>query len=293
MKNRPLHIAFALAIGACFGVCHSANAQFTVDLTDDASTLASTILGTGVTIVGTPTLSTQPGQSGTFTNFDSGSYTQTNGTMGQFNIASGILLTTGIASGAEGNYIGGSSSDMAGSENAYLSAISGTSTFDANVLTIQFASAAPTLQLNFLYASAEYPGSVGSGFGNDPIAILLNGVNLALVPGTSTPVSVEGVNADANSNFFTQYSNPGTPFNYGGITTILTASGSVSTTEMNTIQFAIADAGDGSVDSALFISGGSVSIVVPESGSLLMFLTGAGVSCGLIAYRRKRVAPQA
>lgn len=287
MKHRRFQITFALAALAFSGVSHPAAGQLSVSLTDDPSTLASAILGPGITIVGTPTLSSQPGQSGLFTNFNTGPYTQTGGAAGQFNIASGIILTNGIASGAEGNYIGGPSADMFGSGNALLSAISGTGTFDANVLTIQFLSANPILQLNFLFASAEYPASVGSGFGNDPIGIFVNGTNIALVPGSSTPISINSVNNAANSSLFTQYSNPNTPFNYGGVTTLFTGSGNVSTSGVNTIQFAIADAADGSVDSALLIQGGSFA-TVPEPSSLLAVLTGIGIFCGLAAHRGKR-----
>ncbi len=288
MVSRIARPFLTLLACAAFAASHLMAAPLAINLTDDPATLASMLFGSGVTIVGTPTLSSGSGQSGVFTNFDSGPYTQTGGASGQFNVASGIILTTGIASGAQGNFIGGPSFDAGGAGNPLLSAISGTSTFDADVLTIQFLSANPMLLLNFLFASAEYPGSVGSAFGNDPIGIFVNGTNVALVPGTSTPVSINSVNASTNSGFFTQYSNPGTPFNYGGVTTILSARANVSTTSVNTIQFAIADAVDGTVDSALLIQG-STAAAVPEPGSLLLFLTGAAVIGGLRRYHKNGV----
>ncbi|MEO7143899.1 MAG: choice-of-anchor L domain-containing protein [Bryobacteraceae bacterium] len=285
MTSRFCRPFLTLLASVAFAASQLVASPFAVTLTDDPSALASALFGPGVTVVGTPTLSSQPGQSGTFTNFNSGPYTQSGGASGQFNVGSGIILTTGIASGAEGNYIGGPSFDAGGSGNALLSAISGASTFDADVLTIQFLSTSPMLGLNFLFASAEYPGSVNSGFGNDPIGIFVNGKNVALVPGTSTPVSINSVNASANSSFFTQYSNPNTPFNYGGVTTVLNAKANVSTTAVNTIQFAIADAVDGSVDSALLIPGSNAA-AVPEPRSLLLFLTGAALIGGFAIYRR-------
>jgi len=275
--------ALVWAAFAGFGIAHLQAAPFAVTLVDDPTTLASNIFGPGITIVGTPTLSSLPGQSGVFSNFSSGPYTQSGGASGAYNLASGIILTTGIASGAEGDYIGGPSFDASGLGDAALSAISGSSTFDADILSVSFRSANPTLTLNFVFASSEYP-TVGGTLPADPIGIFVNGSNLALVPGTTTPISTGTVNGNTNSGFFTQYSNPATPFNYGGATTILTARANVSTSSVNTIRFAIADAGDGSVDSALLIQGGSVQ-AVPEPSTWMLSLTGAGLLYGFVFFR--------
>ncbi len=263
-----LSIAFATA-----GIANLDAASLAVDLVDDPAFLAASILGPGTTIVGTPTLTGQPGQSGLFTNFNSGPYTQTGGATGMYNIASGVILTTGIASGAEGNYIGGPSFDASGSGDAMLSAISGSPTYDADALTIQFTSVNPTLLLNFVFASSEYPEFVAST-PTDPFGIFVNGTNVALVPGTSTPISINTVNAGTNSNYFTQYSTPSTPFNYGGATTIFSATANVSTSAVNTIRFSIADVSDGSLDSALLIQGASAAVAVPEPSTWLLLTTG-------------------
>ncbi len=262
------------------------SAAFVVNPTDNASVLASAILGAGTTIVGTPTLLSQTGQSGVFMDFNSGPYTQTGGAAGQFNVATGVILSTGIATAGTGSFIGGPSADLSGGGNALLSALSGTTTFDADVLTIQFTSTSPTLSLRFLFASSEYPSFVGSAF-VDPVAIFVNGLNVALVPGTGTPVSINSVNAATNSNFYTQNSTPATPFNYGGVTTLLTANANVSTSAVNTIQFAIADAGDGSLDSALLIQRVGTA-AVPEPAGILAVPIGAGFLWALAAIRRKR-----
>jgi hypothetical protein len=256
-----------------------------VNLTDDATTLAQAILGGGISIVGTPTLSSQPGQSGSFTNFSSGPFIQSNGTSGQFNIASGILLTTGIASGAEGNYMGGPNADVFGSGDPQLDALSGTDTFDASILTIQFTTVNPFLVLRYAFASAEYPASLGAF--SDAFGIFVNGTNVALVPGTATPVSINSVNAEVNANRFTQYSTPATPFNYGGVTTMLSARANVSTNSVNTIRIAIADSRDGSVDSAVFIEGSSLASPVPEPGTVLLLPAGGLFVAALIALRRR------
>ncbi|MDQ2844028.1 MAG: choice-of-anchor L domain-containing protein [Acidobacteriota bacterium] len=285
MDFRSTRTALLWAAFAGSSIVHLQAAPLAVTLTDDPTALASTIFGPGTTIVGTPTLSSQPGQSGVFTNFSSGPYTKTGGASGMYNLASGIILTTGIASGAEGNYIGGPSFDASGQGDAMLSAISGSPTFDADVLTIKFTASNPKLGLNFVFASSEYPEFVGST-PTDPIGIWINGTNVAVVPGAATPISVNSINANTNSNYFTQYSTPDTPFNYGGATTVLTATADVSTSSVNTIRFAIADAGDGSLDSALLIQNGNLG-AVPEPSTWLLSLTGAGLICGFVFFRGK------
>lgn len=285
MKFRLSRTALAVVALGALGASHPATAALMVNLTDDAATLAQAILGPGVTIVGTPTLSSQPGQSGVFTGFDSGPYIQTGGNPGQYSIPSGIILSTGVASAAVGNYIGGPSADLSGSGSPQLSAISGTSTFDADLLTFQFTSTNPTLSLNYAFASAEYPAFIGSF--SDAFGIFVNGVNIALVPGTTTPVSINSINAGVNANLFTQYSDPSTPFNYGGVTVLLTATANVSTTAVNTIQLAIADALDGNLDSAVFIQGGSRT-PVPEPSGLVMLSTGLVWLGASAATRRKQ-----
>lgn len=283
--NRVSRAAMVMITFAASGLPHL-GAAFIVNPTDNPSTLASAILGPGVTIVGTPTLSSQTGQSGVFADFNSGPYTQTGGGAGQFSVSLGVILTTGIATASTGTFIGGPSADLSGSGNALLSALAGTGTFDADVLTIRFTSTASVLPLRFLFASSEYPSFVGSAF-VDPFAIFVNGVNVALVPGTGTRVSINSVNPGMNSSFYTQNSTPATPFNYGGVTTLLTANANVSTSSVNTIQFAIADAGDGSLDSALLIQG-SGAAAVPEPASILAIPIGGGLLYALRALRGKR-----
>lgn len=277
----------ALTVLGSVTVCvlQAVAAPLTVDLTDNAAVLAQALLGGSVTIVGTPTLSSQPGQSGLFADFSSGPYTQTGGSSGHYNLASGIVLSTGVASAATGTYIGGPNADLFGGGSSPLSALSGGSTFDADVLTIQFTSANPTLSLNYVFASTEYPAFIGSI--SDALGIFVNGSNVALVPATATPISINSVNANVNSSFFTQYSTPDTPFNYGGATTILTATANLSTSAVNTIQLAIADSLDGNLDSAVFIqSVGATS--VPEPASLAVLAAGLLLLGATVAIRRKQ-----
>jgi hypothetical protein len=146
--------ALALAI---FIPVHLSAAPFAVALTDNASVLAAAILGPGTTLVGTPTLSGQSGQPGTFMSFQNGSVF----------IPSGVLLTTGIVSGAEGSYIGGPSYDAGGSGDAMLTALIGGPTFDADILQFSFTSTSSTLLLRFLFATGDYPTAGGREWQRD------------------------------------------------------------------------------------------------------------------------------
>ena len=66
--------------------------------------------------------------------------------------------------------------------------------------------------MSILFASTEYPTFVNSPF-NDVFAFFVNGVNVAVVPGTNDPVTINKINAGnpvgfqvSNPQYFTQYS---------------------------------------------------------------------------------------
>lgn len=291
MKLLQSRFRTALAVGLLATGSLMAD-TFAVTPTDSADTLVNSILGSGVTLVGAPTLSSMPGQNGTFTNFNAGSYS----------IPSGIIMTNGLASAAVGSFDGqGASNDVGGMGVPELDKLAGGTTFDASVLKFSFKSTSPTLYFNFAFASSEYPTYINKGF-NDVFGLFVNGTNVGVVPGTTTPVSIDTINADTNSKYFTRYSDSSTPFNYGGVTTALTATANVSTTDVNTIEFAIADTGDHILDSAVMIQGGSLGTVVPGNPSpgpgpapvpepATFMMTGSAflLTAGLAAWRRKKL----
>lgn len=65
--------------------------------------------------------------------------------------------------------------------------------FDACALQFDFVPAGNQIYFEYVFASEEYPEFVGSVY-NDQFLLMLNGVNIAFLPGTSIPVTINAVN---------------------------------------------------------------------------------------------------
>lgn len=160
-----------------------------------------------------------------------------------------------------------------------------------------------------MFASTEYEYFVNSPF-NDVFAFLLNGQNIALIPGVTpaTPIAINTVNvgnslgvypADAsNPAWFTRYSETGvTPFNWGGATRVFQLSFAIQPGQTNTIRLSIADASDEVLDSAVLIQGGTFSTdpiepedtVTPEPSTVI--LLAGGLLVLMVRNRRRRTLP--
>lgn len=153
-----------------------------------------------------------------------------------------------------------------------LTSIVGNTTFNATVLSFDFVPYAGIVEFRYVFASEEYPEYVGSDF-NDVFGFFISGpgigsnVNIARIPGSNVPVTINNVNAGLNSSYFV---NNGTGVNapqnssgfyiqYDGFTTVLTASANVICGETYRIVLAIADVGDGIYDSGIFLEANSFS----------------------------------
>src|SRR5947209_18459335 len=106
------------------------------------------------------------------------------------------------------------------------------------------------VSFKYVFASEEYNQFVGSQF-NDVFGFFLNGKNVALVPGTNSPVSINTINKQTNSQFFIDND----PADFGGgpgplqvslngLTKVLTVSAEVNPGVVNHIKLAIQDDGD-------------------------------------------------
>ena len=251
-----------------------------------AMTLATTLLGAGVTISGTPTLQGAAAQAGTFTNGPS-----------LVGFPAGIILSSGNVVDAATNWAGADLPSTAEGEPGYapLSAlIGGQATNDAAVLQFSFIPNASSISFSYIFASAEYPEFIGSF--NDPMALFVNGTaaanNVAVLPTTPpVPVTINNVNEMTNSQFFNKYNGTGDNLPYGGETKVLTATANVNAGQVNTITLAVADALDEVLDSAVFIQAGSLTTTSPTPAppALLLLLTGlAGLGMWYLGQRFAR-----
>lgn len=228
--------------------------------TGNAGLLANKILGSGVTIVGTPTLT-----GGNLDNNLSSAATFTGGLSTGIGIDSGILLTSGHASNVSSTNTSDSiTGDFGGAGNAALnSLIPDYVTFDATVLDFQFTTTTGNLYFNFSFGSEEYNEWANTIF-NDVFGFFVDGKNIALLPGTNIPISIDNINGGNPFGTNPQHPNyfhnnavadggPFYNFEYDGFTSVFTVSALGLGTGTHSISLAIADAGDHILDSGVFI----------------------------------------
>ena len=253
--------AISCSLGLALIGTQSAQA-LTIRPTSDGQILVDTILGNNSGIIVDSTSINFMGATGS-----SGSFTD--GLDSGIGIESGILLTTGQALDA----VGPNSSDLTGTVN-----INPSEGIDKSSLQFEFESTGGDFFLKYVFASDEYNEFDNVPF-SDVLSILLDGQNIALVPGTNIPVSVNTIN---DGNFSELYKNNNlSNFNieYDGFTEVFTAQFLGLTPGTHTLELSIADGvGDNSVDSAVFIAAGSLSdsnnqsTTVPEPTSIVSLL---------------------
>lgn len=187
----------------------------------------------------------------------------------------GIMLSTGAANSggnslvtptlSEGSSIWGTDPDLE-------AALGTTNTLNATSIEFDIVSISGQFQFNYLFASEDYDGinpcQVSDGF---VFLIKETGSaapyeNIAILPGTTTPVNTSTVHpnllpacAAENEQYFAGYNIGDT--NYVGRTTVLTASTTITPYVSYHVKLIIADQTDGTFDSAVFIEGDSFKIL--------------------------------
>lgn len=234
--------------------------------------LVTALLGPGVT-VSNVTYIGAGNAAGTFS-----------GGTGIVDFANGIILSSGDISFVVGPNSQDSTSGVnLGFGDPNLDAlIPGYTTYDACILEFDFfCTGTQIIQFQYVFSSEEYSEWVNTAF-NDVFGFFLNGVNIALIPGSpDTPVSINNLNCNNPYNpptgsFCNLFVNnrcadipPGLfpcagirDTEMDGLTVVLTATGMLNP-GVNHIKLAIADAGDQVLDSNVFIQGQSFACGTP------------------------------
>lgn len=196
---------------------------------------------------------------------------------GAFPFANGVILCTARAQRAAGpntSLIDEGQTAWTGDLDLQQ-ALNITNTYNATALEFDFTPQNSNFRFNYIFASEEYQGTAPCRY-SDGFAFLLKEVgssspyqNLALIPGTNTPVLVTSVHpaiggscAAANPSFFGGYNPATAPINFNGQTVVMTAQATVIPGRTYHIKLVIADHENIRYDSAIFLGGGSFNIGV-------------------------------
>lgn len=188
----------------------------------------------------------------------------------------GIILSTGKVSDAIGpntnidnpKILPGANTDFGTPGDADLARLVNKVTGDAAVLEFDFIPSSDTIEFKYIFASEEYKEYVGAKF-NDIFAFYVTGpgfsepTNIALIPGTNKPVSINTINSNpGKNNYYLSNEKPDggeAPYNiqYDGLTKILVAMASVQRCKKYHLKIAITDVSDAQWDSAVFLEANS------------------------------------
>ncbi len=191
----------------------------------------------------------------------------------------GIILTTGVAE-SEGFKIGcdEQGNDFASTDNGLnasdpnLAPLVNEPLHDVATYVIKFIPTSDTIRFRYCFASEEYPEYSCSDY-NDVFGFFIQGgtqyptaTNIAKVPGTNLPVSIQNVHpaygigcSSVNVQYYNNNNNTNKQPTYDGFTDVFTAQAVVTPCVEYTIKLAIADVSDGVWDSGVFLEAKSFS----------------------------------
>ena len=216
-----------------------------------------------------------------------------NGNSTNIGIETGVFLTSGSG------YIipGPNTSSSAGANNGLpghplLNSLTTATTYDASVLEFDFIPLNDTVKCRFVFGSEEYNEWVFSTF-NDVFGFFVNGpkpdsgqyidYNIALVPGTNIPITINNVNNGyappgvvptgpcTNCEYYLDNTG-GLTIQYDGFTTVITLWVLVIPDETYHFAVALADVGDHIYDSGVLIEGTSFKSLGPADFLSFNFL---------------------
>ena len=262
-SNKLFRFAWLVALSVLCTSNYSFS-QLIVNNTMTPTQLVQNVLvGQGVTVSNV----TYTGSASAIGSFTSGA-TATN-----LGFPAGVILASGSVNTAVGpNTNTGAGTNLQQSGDSLLNTLIPQNTFDAAVLEFDFIPVSDTLKFRYVFGSEEYPEFVNSfndvfGFfisGLSPFGGFYTNKNIAIIPGTAnTPVSINNVNNGTSNGgpcvncAYYVNNTGGLTIEYDGLTTVLTAWVKVIPCLPYHIKLAVADAGDGILDSGVFLEANS------------------------------------
>ena len=193
-----------------------------------------------------------------------------------FPFQSGIVLSTGRLSNVQGpndNLSDDDGNNWTGDTDLEI-ALQETNTLNATILEFDFTSIANEISFRYIFASEEYQENNPNTCNfSDLFGFLIRPIgsttyqNIALVPGTNTPVKVTTVHPEIpngcsaiNEAFFDTFNNSSAPINFNGQTKILTATATTIPNQTYHVKLVIADEQNFRFDSAVFLEAGSFKL---------------------------------
>lgn len=200
-------------------------------------------------------------------------------------VSQGIVMTTGTILNNGSGPQGPNNSPSAGVDNnmggspLLSNIIGGTQTYNAAILEFDFIPYSDTVKFKYVFGSEEYPefAPPNTSTYNDVFGFFISGPgisgmqNIAQLPNGGGVVSINNVNGITNTLFYNANGDGNTaPYNgspnyiqYDGFTDVLEAKSKVECGETYHLILAIADVGDGSWDSGIFLEANSLSSLTP------------------------------
>lgn len=211
-----------------------------------------------------------------------------NGSSSNIGFSGGLIMATGDILNCIGPNNTSSKTTNFGnsSSDPDLTTIASGSLNDAAILEFDFVPGSDTIKFRYVFSSEEYMEYAGSSF-NDVFGFFISGPNpaggnfvnknIALIPGTTTPVSINNVNLNSNDFFYFDNGDgtgsgtapDGQTVQYDGFTIPLIAISPVVCGQTYHIKLAITDVGDGAWDSGVFLEAGSFSSGVTNNVALI------------------------
>lgn len=181
---------------------------------------------------------------------------------GGFPFGSGVVLTNGMLTQVPGpNNDPNTSSNLGGAGTTEMDDLGGSNSSDVITLEFDFIVQSSSVQFQYIFASEEYPefAPPNQPSFNDVFAFYISGPgivgqeNIALIPGTSNPVSIDNVNPVTFPQYYVDNTD-GQQIQFDGYTTDLTATrAGLTACETYHLRMVIADIQTANRNSAVFL----------------------------------------